>query len=212
MFVAMGPKLYAPGMPDSGGAPVWPARLRWRLRGALQWPLFAVLTVLDGALLAGVLPISGTGTSLPGGLLLAMFFNLVAVAALGRLGGRWLRRRRPDMPKVVAEDQAGSTLLLGVTAALVIGGLVHAPQRDAAERALRDQAEAARAYVLAHGAAAHRRHLDQLDTEQHADDFFRTCVPGDVAAHVLPLCLLIDTSHDPPVVREDADRSPNRHL
>jgi hypothetical protein len=186
-------------------------RLRWRLAGALQWPLFALLTVSD-AILLRVLPIAGTGTALVEGLLLAMFFNLVAVAGLGRLVSAALRRWRPALPKVVADDRAGVVLLCAVTVALVTGGILHAPGADAAERALRAQRQATEAFVLAHGEPAHRAHLGAMDTEQHAADFFRTCVPGDPVADVAPLCLLIDTSEDPPRVVVDRDRSPNRHL
>lgn len=184
-------------------------RLRWRLAGALQWPLFVVLTIVDAVLLR-VLPIAGTGTPLVSGLLLATFFNLVAVAGLGRLVTWWLRRRRPDLPRVIAEDRAGVALLCTVTIALVAGGIAHTPGADDAERALRAQREAAEAYVRAHGEPAHRARIDAMDTAQHAPDFFRTCVPGDPQAEVAALCLLIDTSQDPPKVVVDRDRSPNR--
>lgn len=186
-------------------------RLRWRLRGALQWPLFAVLTVADAVLLM-VLPISGTGPGLAYALLLAMFLNLVAVAGFGRVVAWAVRRRRPDVPRVVAEDRAGVVLLSVVTGTLVVGGILHAPGAGEAERALRAQAAAVRAFVAAHGEPAHRARVAQMDVEQHGSDFFRTCVPGDPAADVAPLCLLIDTSQDPPVISVDRDRSPNRHL
>lgn len=186
-------------------------RLRWRLAGALQWPLFALLTVVDAVLLR-FLPISGTGTPIVSALLLAMFFNLVAVAGLGRLVAWALGRRDPSVPSVVREDRAGVVLLCGVTVALVVAGLVHAPHADEASDAQRVQREAVRAYVLAHGEPVHRRNLGAMDTEQHGEDFFRTCVPGDPARDVAALCLLIDTSVDPPRVDVDTDRSPNRHL
>ncbi|MEO6497158.1 MAG: hypothetical protein ABIO51_06705 [Solirubrobacteraceae bacterium] len=198
-------------MGDAGGSAVWPARLRWRLRGALLWPLFAVLTVTDAVLLR-VLPITGTGTPLIQGLLLGMFFNLVVVAGLGRFVGWWLSRRRPEVPIVVAEDRAGSALLCAVTVALVVGGIIHAPGAGDAEQAVRTQQAAAEAYVRAHGQAAHQANLGAMDTEQHSSEFFRSCVPGDPAADVPALCLLIDTSDVPPNVLVDRDRSPNRHL
>lgn len=193
------------------GPAVWPARLRWRLRGATLWPLFAVLTASESVLLA-LLPVTGRHTGLIGGLLLAMFLNLLAVAGLGRILALVLRRHRRDLPRVVAEDRAGSVLLLLVAAGLLAGGLIHAPARHAGDRADRRQREAVRAFVLAHGDPVHRRHLDQMDTEQESDDLFRTCVPGDVVHGIAPLCLLIDTSVDPPRVHPDADRTPNRHL
>jgi hypothetical protein len=112
-------------MSQGGGPTLWQGRLRWRLRGALQWPLFVVLTVGD-ALLLGVLPISGRHTGFVPGLLVAMLFNLVAVAGVGRMLVPWLRRRRPDLPKLVAEDRVGSALLCLVTVALVVLGLANA--------------------------------------------------------------------------------------
>src|SRR5262245_17358113 len=56
----------------------WP-RLRWRMRGAWQWPAFAALTVVD-ALLIALLPFQGDGPDLIGALLIAGFANLLAVA------------------------------------------------------------------------------------------------------------------------------------
>lgn len=138
-----------------------------------------------------------------------MFLNLLAVAALGRLGGLWLRRRRPDLPREVAEDRAGSALLLTVTAAVLVAGLAHLPARNAARGAYDAQLEAVRAYVLAHAQPAYRRRLGRLDVQQHAADFFRTCVPGGALP---PLCLLVRTDTDPPTVSVDRDRTPNRHF
>src|SRR3954453_2593847 len=115
VFVAMSAGLYAPGMADGDSPALWPARLRWRLKGATLWPLFWLLTVIDAVLLK-VLPIEGAdGPPLFGALLLALLFNLLAVAVLGRAGAWWLRRHRPALPRVVAEDRAGSAMLLGVT-------------------------------------------------------------------------------------------------
>lgn len=185
-------------------------RLRWRLKGALQWPLFLVLTVVDAVLLM-VLPIAGTGPGLAYALLLAMFFNLVAVAGLGRAVAWWVRRRRPDVPPLVAEDRAGVVLLCAVTALILLGGILHAPGADRVRHARDAQREAVRAFVLAHGDPVHRSHLDAMDVEQHGDTFFRTCIPGDPARDVPPLCLLVDAENDPPVVSVDRDRSPNAH-
>jgi hypothetical protein len=197
-------------MRDGRSPTLWPARLRWRLRGASQWPLFMGLTVADAVLLT-VLPVSGRHTGLVPGLLVAMFLNLVAVAGPGRAIGLWLRRRHAGLPKVVAEDRAGSASLAIVSAGLLAAGLLHIPAREAADRAARAQGAAVRAFVGAHGAPANRAHLDQMDVEQESDDLFRTCVPGDPGAGVPPLCVIVQTSTDPPIVHLDADRTPNRH-
>src|SRR5262245_26357900 len=50
-------------------------RLRWRLRGAWQWPTFVVLTVVDTILVAR-LPFQGEGADAMGALLVAGIFNL----------------------------------------------------------------------------------------------------------------------------------------
>src|SRR5919206_485942 len=93
-------------------------RLRWRLRGALLWPAFVVVT-LGEMLLLHWLPVAGDDTSLLEGLLLAGCLNVIAVALVGGLGGAALRRRRPDLPKVVADNYAGTAALGAVAAAFV---------------------------------------------------------------------------------------------
>ena len=69
-----------------------------------------------------MLPIAGDGPGgvLPG-VLLAGFANLILVAAVAPLAGRRLRRRRPDLPRVVADNYAGTALLLAFAAAVARG-------------------------------------------------------------------------------------------
>src|SRR2546423_9567143 len=109
-------------------------RLRWRLRGAWMWPAFVVLTVAD-ALILHALPIATDGIDLVPALLLGGFANLLVVAVIAPLSGRLVRRFRPDLPKAVAADYAGATLLAALTGALLVGGQLHRP---AAERAKLD--------------------------------------------------------------------------
>jgi len=75
--------MHAPGQVER----LWASRLRWRLRGAWQWPAFGVLTVVDAVLLTR-LPFyeEGPGTFVAG-LLVATFANLLAVAVIGPLAG-----------------------------------------------------------------------------------------------------------------------------
>ena len=102
-------------------------RLRWRLSGAWLWPAFVVVTLLEMALLHW-LPIAGDGSGWIASLLLAGSLNVVAIAVLGGLGGVGLRRRRPDLPKVVADDYAGLAALAVVGLAFLVAGLVHRPE------------------------------------------------------------------------------------
>src|SRR3954452_5623511 len=101
--------------------------MRWRMRGAWLWPTFVALTVLEGIALE-VLPIAGDG---PGGVvpgvLLAGFADLIGGAPLAPLAGHRLRRRRPDLPRPVADNYAGTALLCAIAVAIVGLGLVHRP-------------------------------------------------------------------------------------
>ena len=147
-------------------------RLRWRLRGAWQWPTFALLTVLD-ALLVAWLPFQGEGGDAIGAVLIVGFFNLLAVAVVAPFLGMALRRRRPDLPLVIARDYAGTALLVTIFLALLVGGLLHrGPRVDqqnaraAGETAVRDwlaREEPAFAPITARGhARARARPLPRL--------------------------------------------------
>jgi hypothetical protein len=181
-------------------------RLRWRLRGAWMWPAFVVLTVADAAILHA-LPIATDGIDLVPAALLSGFANLLVVAVVAPLGGRLVRRRRPDLPKAVAADYAGAALLAAVTVGLLLGGLLHRPAVERAQRDLRVQAAAARAFLLSEAPPAVRARLGAADTIRLAGAFYRTCVPDGRPRRAF--CVFVRTNQDPPVVRADPDRSPN---
>jgi hypothetical protein len=186
---------------------VWTSRLRWRLRGAWMWPAFAALTILDGVLLHAR-PIAGDAMGLFGGVLLASLFNLVAVAVLAPMAGTLLRRRRRDLPAVVATDYAGTALLVAVTLALIVAGALHRPAIQQREQEFARQAAAVRAYVLSQAPAVYRRHLAAADTIRVGSGLFRTCVPGNDPRRAL--CLFVSTDQSPPGVRLDPNRQTNR--
>jgi hypothetical protein len=171
-----------------------------------MWPAFVVLTVADAVLLHE-LPIAGEGTGFVPGALLAGFFNLIALAVLAPGLGALLRRRRPDLPRVVARDYSGTGLLLLVSAGLVTGGLIHRPTVQERERDLRAQVAAARAFVVQRAPAEFRGGVGSADTLKLEDDLFRTCVPGRDPRRAY--CVFVRTDSDPPRVREDANREPN---
>jgi hypothetical protein len=184
----------------------WLTRARWRIRGAWQWPSFAVFTVGDAVMLHE-LPLTGSHTGLAPALLLSAFLNLVAVAALAPLAGASLRRRRPDLPKVVATDYAGTGLIVVVFAGLLAGGLAHRPAAREQERDFAAQADAVRLYVVHHAPAAFRANLGHADTWRIEPDHFRTCVPGPDPRR--SLCLLVNTDQSPPGIAVDPSRAPN---
>jgi uncharacterized membrane protein YhaH (DUF805 family) len=186
---------------------VWWSRLRWRFRGAWMWPTFLAATVFD-ALLLGALPIAGdSGPDLFPGLILAGFFNLLAVAVVAPLLGLLVRRWRGSLPRFVATNYAGTALVLVVTAVLIVVGLLHHPAVQEAKRARAAQLAAAQRYVLLRGPRAYRAHVALADTAQLDSNLFRTCVPGNRADRAL--CLFVDTSQSPPGVTLDRSRAPN---
>ena len=60
----------------------WPSRLRWRLRGAMQWPAFVLFTLLDAVVIAELPPSVIKEPNLIVGLLAATFGNLVLIGAV----------------------------------------------------------------------------------------------------------------------------------
>jgi hypothetical protein len=185
----------------------WLRRLRWRLRGAWQWPTFAVVVLAEGVLLDR-LPVAGdAGPGVVAGILLAALPNLALLAVGGRLGGRLVRRRDASLPKVVADDRAATALLVAGLAVVVAVGIAHRPSAREQAGDLRAQAAAARRYVLSQAPLVFRAHVDAMDTWQQGPDLYRTCVPGGDPRHAL--CVIVDTRLSPPGVALDPDQRPN---
>jgi hypothetical protein len=185
---------------------VWHRRLRWRLRGAWQWPAFVSLTVLNGIVLAR-LPFYGEG---PGGVipgvLLAGFLNLFAVAVLAPLVGGAVRRARPDLPRIVARDYAGTAVLAAIAALLLAGGLLHRPAVADEEGDERAVVGSVHDYVLTQ-APEYRDGLGAIDALRIVPDQYRACVPGDDPSRWL--CLIVSTDQHPPGITVDHDQAPN---
>lgn len=181
-------------------------RLRWRLRGAWLWPGFVALTLLE-MLLLHWLPLTGEGTDFIPALLLAGSLNLIAVALLGGLGGSALRRLRPDMPKVVADNYAGTTVLALVAATFVTVGLVHRPEVIDRREAFSRQSLAVQRWVQVNGDDFAVAHVKRADTLPIEEDLWRTCVPGPDPRRWL--CLIVDTAKTPPDVKRDPNRESN---
>lgn len=185
---------------------LWLPRLRWRMRGAWQWPAFAALTLLD-AVVVVELPFYDRGPGdMLGGLLLAGFVNLFAVAVIAPAAGWWLRRRRADLPKLVASDYAGTAALAAVFISFVVGGLVHRPAVAAEHRDVAAVVAATRAYVL-HSRPQYGDALNAIDALRLEDDLYRSCVPSPRPDRAL--CMFVNTSQHPAGVTVDRDQAPN---
>jgi hypothetical protein len=182
-------------------------RMRWRMRGAWQWPAFFACT-LAGAAVLTLLPFYGDGPDgyVPG-LLLAGFFNIVVVAVLAPIGGRLVRRRRPDLPRMVASNYAGTALLVTVLVALVIGGFAHMPAEDAGERDRAAVLGSVHAFVLSQRPDLRSR-LVATDIIRLEDRLYRACVPQRRPQRWL--CLFVSTDQSPPGVTLDHDQHSNQ--
>ncbi|MFN8131682.1 MAG: hypothetical protein U0R70_09050 [Solirubrobacteraceae bacterium] len=186
---------------------LWTSRLRWRMRGAWMWPAFFGFTVA-GALALHVLPITGDGTGIVPGLLLCGFINLIVVGVAAPLAGHLLRRRRPDLPLVVAGDYAGTALLALAFACIVGLGVAHRPDRLADEADLRAQFLAVRRFVLAGAPPAVQANLGRADAIRIDTDLYRTCIPGRDPRR--SYCLIVNTDQSPPGIRRDTNRQTNQ--
>jgi|HigsolmetaAR201D_1030396.scaffolds.fasta_scaffold00731_8 hypothetical protein len=184
----------------------WWARLRWRRRGAWQWPTFALLTVVDGALLAW-LPFTGGDAEPVGALLVAGVLNLVVLAVAGPAFGWLLRRRRADLPSDVAADRAAVTAMLALTLALLAGGMAHRSAKQAHERQRGEAVARARRFAEAHAPAAFRP-VTMRDVWDQGGGLWRTCFAG--ADPERDYCVFVRFDDGRPVVRADPDQRPNR--
>jgi hypothetical protein len=186
----------------------WPARIRWRLRGAWMWPSFVVITLLDGVLLHELPPVR-TGVDLIPGILLATFGNLFLIGAVGPWLARRLWKRRPQAepgapPKAqleVLSDRIGTGLLVASVLGVLAAGLAARPtvvaETDEKERAAKELLR----YVNAHGSDELRRNLEASDTVRLADAYFRSCIPDDEREEWT--CFFLDaTSANTKVIRD----------
>jgi hypothetical protein len=185
---------------------LWWPRLRWRFRGAWQWPVFAGLTVLDAVLLNELPFYEGGPGSLLAGFLLAGFANLFAVGVVAPLAGRQLQRLRRDLPRLVANDYAGTGALLVVAVALLVGGLVHRPIR-AAEEQDRAAAIAVTQQYIADQAPDYLPGVGAVDAMRIEEHLYRSCVPSRDPQRWF--CVFVTTDREPPGVNPDGDRAPN---
>jgi hypothetical protein len=185
---------------------VWHRRLRWRLRGAWQWPAFMALTLLDAVLLVLLPPYDGGPEHLFPGAILAGFVNLIAIVLLAPPVGRLLRRRRPDLPRMVATNYAGATVVAAITAVLLAGGLAHRSAAQAEQG--REQAVAAAMHkFVSEQAPRYAGSLGAIDLIRLDADYYRACIPGDDARHWF--CLFVTTDQHPPGVTRDTEEVSN---
>jgi hypothetical protein len=167
------------------------ARLRWRQRGAWMWPAFVALTIADG-IIWHLLPPAGDSEAVYGAILLAGAFNLLAVLLLSRPLGALLRRRRPDLPSLIARNYAGTGAIAAVTVIVLAVGLSHRSDLLANRAAMADAIARARAYIGDRAPAEFRRNLGATDTYViEPGSVYRTCVRSATRARTY--CVVVRT-------------------
>lgn len=168
------------------------ARLRWRLHGALLWPSFVVLIVVD-AFVGHALPPAGDSQSLAGAWLVGMWAMLIGIIVLAPAAGALIRRRRPDMPRVVARNYGGAVVIFAISAALLAAGLIHRPSLIAGRESLALAQARARIWIGEHAPPAFRRTLPDVDTYAiQPGSIYRTCVLSFEDAR-RTYCVVVDT-------------------
>ena len=122
------------------------------------------------------------------------------------LVGLRVRRRRPDLPRLIASDYAGTAVLALICAGFLAGGIVHRPAVNAERAELAAVAASTHDYVIAQE-PTYRRGLAAVDAMRIEEDLYRSCVPGPDPQRWL--CLFVTTDQSPPGVTADPDRAPN---
>jgi hypothetical protein len=192
----------------------WPARVRWRLRGAWMWPTFITVTLVDGLILH-LLPPVGTGVDLIPGILLATFGNLILIGAVAPWLAKRTWKRRPGAtpgapPRAQLEvltDRIGTGILLATIVGVVAAGLAARPTVVSETEDTEANAKAFRQLILHTGDNELIRNLETANTVRLGQDFFRTCVARDDRRHYF--CAFVDTSRQPPDVDVDGSAEPN---
>jgi hypothetical protein len=193
----------------SSGDRFWPSRLRWRLRGALQWPAFVLFTLLDGIVISELPPALIEEPNLIVGVLAATFGNLVLIGAVAPfLAGRLARRDRLDTTaRELLQDRIAAIALAIGLAACLVSGLANRPVIVSETEATEEVGRELRAYVERSGSDELRRNLETANTIRLSEGFFRTCIARDDRRRYF--CLFIDTEKEPTEVRRDPSAEPN---
>ena len=196
--------------------------MRWRLRGAMQWPAFALFTLLDALVLDALPPVSTIGLNLIEGLLIATFANLFLIGVAAPFIANRLERRRevavagagatptaapPEAEYDVRRDRVATVLLAAGLGATLVSGLANRPVIVSETEATEEVGRELRAYVARSGSAELRRNLETASTIRLSEGFFRACISRDDRRR--NVCLLIDTDKEPTEVRRDPSAEPN---
>jgi hypothetical protein len=170
----------------------WLVRLRNRRRGAWMWPTVIGAVAFDAVAGTHWPPVGGHPTWLAAAILGATL-TLLAVAFGSSIGQMAVRLVRPDLPRIVARDYAGTVGVLAVTALLLAAGLANHGQAVADAAALQDATSRGVAWIGDHAPAPFRANLRAANTYAvQPPRLYRVCVP-DLRA-IRTFCVVVDRS------------------
>lgn len=194
---------------------LWPRRMRWRLRGAWQWPAYGVLTVLDAVILHELPPVR-TGVDFIPALIVSSFANLFLIGAVAPwLANRLAQHERdqggngvPLSVRVeVLKDRTAAILLALATVGIFASGLAARPLIVAETDDTQRNAELVEDYVAAEAPEEIQRNVDTANTLRLEEGYFRTCVNYDDRTRAW--CVFVDVDAEPPTVKRDPATIPN---
>ena len=166
----------------------WPARVRWRLRGAWMWPTFIAITLLDGLIMWRLPPVGG-GVDLIPALLIATFGNLALIAVIAPWLARRTWNRRPAAepgapPRAQLEvltDRIGTGLLVASVVGVVVAGLAARPLVVSETEETERNANAFRVFILDRGNQELIRNLETANTIELGDGLSAPAWPATTA-------------------------------
>ncbi len=143
-----------------------------------MWPTFVAAVAAD-AVIGHALPPSGDGETAVAAAIAGLVLNTLGVIVLSLPLAALIRRRRRDLPVVVARDYAGTAIVAAVTAVLLGIGLSHhgTVARDAG--AQRDAIVRAQAYIGDRAPDVFRRNVEWVSVYAiEPGSIYRACVPS----------------------------------
>ncbi len=192
--------------------------MRWRLRGAWQWPAYALLTVLDAVILHE-LPPGGESVDFVPGLIVASFGNLFLMGVVAPWLGKRLAQREEaqdgngiplSVRTEVFKDRSAAALLAIATLGLLITGVANRPLKVNETERLERNADLFSDFVRQEAPDEIVRNIETANTIRIEDGYFRTCVNYDDRTRVW--CAFIDVDSKPPLVRKDPSTLPNQEF
>lgn len=188
--------------------------MRWRLRGAWQWPAYAVLTLLDAVILHELPPVREGVDFIPA-LIVSSFANLFLMGAVAPwLGRRLAERERAggngiplSVRTEVLKDRTAAVLLALATLGLVVAGLGNRPAVVAETEDLEEAGEILEDYVAANAPQEIQRNIEIVNTERLEEGYFRMCINYDDRGRAW--CVFVDVEPEPPTVVRDPSEVPN---